>query len=190
VKLGIFGGTFDPVHLGHVQAAANARACLGLESVLFVPAGQPPHRSAPLGSALERYAMVCLATAKQAHFVASPLELERPGPSYMVDTLEQVRTLWPGHELVLLVGADMIGDVHTWRRAARLIELCQLAVLPRPGETVPAPMLPGARIAHVQGPALNISATVVRARARAGQSLRGFVSDEVAEHIDKRRLYR
>lgn len=190
MKLGVFGGTFDPIHLGHLRAAQNACSDLGLERVLFVPVGQPPHRAAPLGSALERYAMVALALSGQAHLVPSPLELERPGPSYTVDTLEQLRVLHPEDELVLLVGADMFADLHTWRRAERLFELCQLACIPRPGEPAPVLPLPRARVAVIRGPALDISATAIRTRAGAGQTLRGLVPDGVAEYIEKRRLYR
>ncbi len=190
MRLGVFGGTFDPIHFGHLRAAESARECLELESVLFVPAGQPPHRSTPRASAFDRHAMTCLATAGHARFAVSPLELERPGPSYTVDTLESLHALHPSHELVLLVGADMFSAVGTWQRAARLFELCQLAFMPRPGESGVAPEQPGARVAVVQGPGLAISASDVRARVGAGHSVRYLVPDPVADYLDKRRLYR
>jgi nicotinate-nucleotide adenylyltransferase len=188
-RLGVFGGTFDPVHLGHLRAAENAREALALTEVVFVPAGQPPHRPAPGGSAFDRYAMVALATASHPGFVASDVEVARAGASYTVETLAALRAGRPEAELVLIVGSDTYPELGTWREAARLRSLCTLAVVRRPGpeEDVSRPE-PG--VAHVPGPGLPISASQVRQRVHAGESVRYLVPDGVADYIAKRGLYR
>lgn len=188
IRLGLFGGTFDPLHLGHLRAAENAREALGLGEIVFVPAGRPPHGLSPGGSAFDRYAMVALATASHPAFVASDLELGREGPSYTVDTLEQVRSQRPEAELVLIVGSDTYPEMKTWKDAGRVRSLCTLAVVSRPGEEDEAPAGPG--VAWVPGAGLPISASQVRQRLREGRSVRYLVPDGVADYIAKRRLYR
>jgi nicotinate-nucleotide adenylyltransferase len=188
IRVGVFGGTFDPLHLGHLRAAENARETLGLAEVVFVPAGCPPHRPRPGGSPFDRYAMVALATASHPGFVASEVEVAREGPSYTVDTLEALRSARPGAELVLLVGSDTYPEMATWKDAARLRTLCALAVVRRPGEDAVPPADGG--VAFVEGAGLPISASEVRERLRQGRSVRYLVPDAVADYIDKRRLYR
>jgi nicotinate-nucleotide adenylyltransferase len=188
-RVGVFGGTFDPVHLGHLRAAENAREALGLAEVIFVPSGCPPHRAQPGGSPFDRYAMVALATAAHPGFVASDLEVGREGPSYTVDTLEALQALRPEAELVLIVGSDTYPEMATWREAERVRSLCTVAVVPRPGEDAgPPPADP--RVARVDGAGLPISASQVRERLRQGLSVRYLVPEGVAEYIAKRRLYR
>jgi nicotinate-nucleotide adenylyltransferase len=191
MSLGLLGGTFDPIHLGHLRAAEPAREGLGLERVLFMPAARPPHRPDPGTPALDRFAMTCLAVAGHPGFEVSDLELRRDGPSYTVDTLEELRTRHPGEELVLIVGADTFPEVRTWRAAARLFEICTLAVVERPGEPSRGDdAAPGARVRRAAGPALDVSGTQVRELAARGLSLRYLVPDGVADYIVKRRLYR
>jgi nicotinate-nucleotide adenylyltransferase len=187
-RVGVFGGTFDPVHLGHLRAAENAREALELAEILFVPAGRPPHRPTPGGSAFDRYAMVALATASHPGFVASDVELQRDGPSYTVETLEALKARRPQDELVLIVGSDTYPEMATWKDAGRVRALCTLAVVSRPGEEAPAPAESG--VAYVPGSGLPISASQIRERLRQARSVRYLVPDGVADYITKRRLYR
>lgn len=191
-RLGVFGGTFDPVHLGHLRAAEVAREALGLGRVLFVPTGRPPHRAGAEASVLDRYAMVALATAAHAGFVLSDLELERDGPSYTVETLAHLRERRPGSELFLIVGSDAFADMGGWRKPARIVELCTVAVIDRPGlpAAALAPTLAGGRVVRVDRPALPFSSSDVRRLLKEGRSVRYVVPEPVADYIDKRELYR
>ncbi len=186
------GGTFDPIHLGHLRAAENARASLGLDQVAFVPARIPPHRDRPLSAALDRFAMVALATAGHPHFVPSDLELQREGPSYTVDTLAALRASRPDDTFVLIVGSDTFPEMRAWRESERLFALCAVAVVLRPGEggVETAPPLPEVRgVERVEGSGLAISSTAIRERVRRGLSVRYLVPDAVADYIAKRGLY-
>jgi len=182
------GGTFDPIHLGHLRAAENAREGLGLDEVRFVPAQVPPHRAAPASSARDRYAMVALATALNPHFVADDLELRREGPSYTVDTLARLRDERPADAVVLIVGSDTFPELPTWKDHDRLLEMCTIAVVTRPedgraeGDPPPAGRVPG--------PGLAVSATDIRRRVKEGLSIRYLVPETVADYIAKRGLYR
>ena len=154
------GGTFDPIHIGHLRAAELAREALSLEQVLFVPAGVPPHREPPRASALDRFAMVGLATAEHKHFVPSDVELRREGPSYTVDTLCELRDGRPGDELVLIVGSDTFPEMQAWRDAERVFALCQVAVVSRPGSASEAPADP--RASTLPGQGLEIASSAIR----------------------------
>jgi nicotinate-nucleotide adenylyltransferase len=191
VRLGIFGGTFDPIHLGHLRAAETAREGLSLDLVAFVPAAVPPHRSGELACANDRFAMACLACAHHPSFVAWDTELQRPGPSYTVETVETIRAERPGDELFLVVGADTWPEMMTWREPERLFGLVTVAVVDRPEVAARTDRLRTGkgRVCRVEGPALPISATAVRERVRRGQSVRFLVPDAVADYIAKRRLY-
>ena len=185
------GGTFDPIHLGHLRAAESAREALRLDRVVFVPAALPPHRSGPVASALDRFAMTALATAAHGPFETSDLELRREGPSYTVDTVSAFLAERPA-SLCLIVGSDTFEEMTGWRDAARIFASCHVAVVPRPGDESlpPAPPFPDAAgVSLVSGPTLPISATTVRARVREGRSVRYLVPDAVADYIVKRRLY-
>jgi nicotinate-nucleotide adenylyltransferase len=190
MKLGILGGSFDPIHLGHLRAAENARDALGLDRVLFVPAGQPPHKTgATLAPAGDRFAMVALATAGHPAFVPSDRELVRPGASYTVDTLEELRRERPSDDLVLLVGSDTLAEMSSWREPERIFALCAVAVFERPGSPRGEPPR-GARVLEVKGQGLLLSASSVRALLREGKSVRYLVPEPVADFIAKRGLYR
>ena len=194
MKLGIFGGTFDPIHLGHLRAAENAREALGLDRVDFITSRHPPHREAAASSPLDRFAMVVLATAGNTAFVASEIELRREGPSYTVETVAELRREHPADDFVLIIGSDAFRDLQSWKEAERLLGLCTVAVVDRP-ETAPAaastPLVDeGARIARVEGPGLDVSATVIRERVGQGRSIRYLVPDAVADYVEKRGLYR
>ena len=189
MKLGILGGMFDPLHFGHLRAAENAREALGLDRVAFVPAAVPPHRDAPRASALDRYAMVALGTAGHPAFVPWDGELRREGPSYTVDTAEALRDENPGAVLTLIVGATTWPCCPQWKDPERLLALCTVAVVGRPGEAAP-PAADPSRFVHVEGSHLPIASSALRERVREGRSVRYLVPDAVADYIEKRGLYR
>ena len=201
-RLGILGGTFDPIHHGHLAIAEATREEVDLERVLFVPAGQPPHRPYPPGaSADDRAAMIGLALANAPAFSLSRLELDREGPSYTVDTLTTLAAAEreAGHEpdLWFILSAEAFAEFPTWHEAERVLALCRLVVLPREGHAPPdlralvarLPSLAG-RVALLDGPRIRLSASEVRARAAAGLSVRYLVPDAVAAYIADHRLYR
>ncbi len=200
--LGVFGGTFDPIHIAHLAVAELARDATGLAEVLFVPAGEPPHkRDQRISPIADRMAMVRLAVAGNPAFTASDLELRRAGPSYTVDTLEALRServaAGQGPDLALIVSAEAFADLATWREPERILELATLVVAPRDGyeEATPDALrqrFPGssARIVVLEGPRLRLSASELRTRAAAGRSLRYLVPDAVAAYIGDHALYR
>jgi nicotinate-nucleotide adenylyltransferase len=198
-RWGVLGGTFDPIHHGHLAIAEAAREELGLERVLFVPAGQPPHRHKPPGASAEhRAAMVGLAIAGAPAFGLSRLELDREGPSYTADTLAALTATAPGAlDLWFILSAEAFAEFPTWHEAERVLAHCRLVVPPREGH--PAPDLPGlvarlpalaGRVTLLDGPRIRLSASEVRTRARAGLSVRYLVPDAVAAYIADHRLYR
>jgi nicotinate-nucleotide adenylyltransferase len=185
--IGLFGGSFDPVHHGHLIVAAVAREQLGLEVLRFVPAReQPLKRGKHQSSAEHRLAMLSLAIAGTSGFAAETAELNRPGPSYTVDTLRELHQRHPDSELVLLLGADAAAELPAWHEADQIEKLARVVVFGRPGSN--ASSLAG--VSHrIDVPAINISATEVRARVRRGLSVRYWVPDPVAEYISAHRLY-
>ncbi len=192
MRVGVLGGTFDPIHLGHLRAAETAREKLGLDLVAFVPSGEPPHRTNPLAPALDRFTMACLASAGHPHFEVWDTELRREGPCYTVDTLAALQAERPGDELVLVVGSDTWPEMIGWREPERLFALAEIAVVVRPGQPPPSAVtpFPGARgVACVEGPSLPISATSIREHVRRGESVRYLVPGPVAEFIARRGLY-
>jgi nicotinate-nucleotide adenylyltransferase len=182
------GGTFDPIHVGHLRAAETAREALALEQVLFVPAALPPHREAPRATALDRFAMVGLAVAEHPRFVASDLELRRDGPSFTVDTLASLKGARPDSELVLIVGSDTYPEMRGWRDAERVFTLSQVAVVTRPGAVLTE--VAEARVLRVPGSGVDISSSTIRRLVKEGRSVRYLVPPSVADYIDKRGLYR
>jgi nicotinate-nucleotide adenylyltransferase len=192
VRIGLYGGTFDPIHLGHLRAAETAREGMELDLVAFLPAAVPPHRSAPPGAAADRLAMARLATASHPRFEAWDAELRRPGPSYTVETVAALLSERPSDSFVLVVGADTWPEMATWREPQRLLSLVEVAVVDRPGYAGPEPAVPFAGalgVKRVEGATLPISATAVRDLARRGRSVRYLVPDAVADYIVARRLY-
>jgi nicotinate-nucleotide adenylyltransferase len=182
------GGTFDPVHHGHLRAAENAREALGLDRVAFMPARVPPHRATPAAPPLHRFAMVALAVSGHPAFLASPLELSREGPSYTVDTVAALRE---GGEVVLIVGSDNLPLLPEWKDAQRLLELCTVAVVGRPGQPAAVPPgLPAERFHAVAESEVPVSSSDLRARVRSGRSIRYLTPQSVAQYIDDQGLYR
>jgi nicotinate-nucleotide adenylyltransferase len=192
VRIGLYGGTFDPIHVGHLRAAETAREALGLDLVAFLPSAVPPHRSAPPRAAADRLAMARLATSSHPQFEAWDAEMRRPGPSYTVETVAALLAERPSDSFVLVVGADTWPEMTTWREPQRLLSLVEVAVVDRPGYSGPDPTVPfaGARgVRRVAGPSLPISATTIRELARLGRSVRYLVPEAVADYIVERRLY-
>lgn len=198
--LGILGGTFDPVHRGHLALALEARRALELERVLFVPNAVPPHRGSPVSAPEHRAAMVALAIADEPGLVLSRIELERPGPSYAVDTVAQLaeQSLAEGRpEPWFILSVDAFWDLPSWREPARILELARVAVFPRPGTVPPEPgwvrqRFPDSegRIAFLDGPHIDVAATTIRERVRRGDPITGLVPDAVAAYIEAHGLYR
>ena len=199
---GILGGTFDPVHFGHLAIAEEAREQLGLERVLFIPAPDAPLRPGPAAaSARHRTRMVDLAVAGNPFFAVDRLELGRPGPSFTVDTLEQLaaREREAGREpdLWFILSAEQLRKLPQWRSPDRLLELCRIAVVPRSGTDMPGPawvesQFPGRgdRVVPLEGPLLPVSGTAIRERLRLGRSVRYLVPDAVIAYIEDHGLYR
>lgn len=187
--IGILGGTFDPPHIGHLLAAEFAREQLGLRQVRFLPAGHPYRKEGRrVTPAYHRAAMTELALAGHPGFVLDRRELEREGPTYTVDTVEEL--LRDGYrDLVLLFGTDAVEDMPNWKEPLRLFELARVAVLPKGCAPVPEAFR-GRPLIPVAMPRLEISSTLIRARAAAGLSIRHLVPDAVAEYIEAHRLYR
>jgi nicotinate-nucleotide adenylyltransferase len=194
--VGVFGGTFDPIHHGHLAVAEAARDALALEQVLFVPAGQPPHKpEAPEASAAARLAMVRLAIAGNPAFAVSTVELDRDGPSYTLDTLRAL-TEEPGDGLALILSAEAAAGLPGWHEPQAVLDLAALVVVPRDGyPDLDTGFLAGHGLAAahgvvmLDGPRLRISASEIRARAAAGRSVRYLVPDAVAAFIGDHGLY-
>lgn len=185
--IGIFGGSFDPVHHGHLIVGQVAAERMKLDSLRFLPAREQPFKAGRHRTGAEhRAAMLLHAVAGARSLTVDRSELNRPGPSYTVDTLRELRRQEPAAEFVLLIGADAAAELPAWKEAERLPELARIAVFGRPGS--PVPSLPWITTV-VEVPAIGISATEVRRRAREGLSLRYWVPDAVAEYIASHRLY-
>jgi len=186
--IGLFGGSFDPIHHGHLIVAQAVVEALELTELRFVPArSQPFKQHTGHGASPEQRAeMVRLAIVGAPRFAVETLELDRPGPSYTVDTLRTLRQREPGREWVLLVGADAAWELDLWRQADQIPRLARVAAFARPGAEVPAS---AAVWKTLPVPAVDISATEIRRRVRAGRSVRYWVPDAVAEYIAAHRLY-
>ena len=196
MKVGLFGGTFDPPHRGHLEPAQRAAEALGLDAVVFVPAGSPPHKQGEPG------------------FFVSDLEAARQGPTYTIDSVPLLRRAWPAEQTFFILGSDSFVQITTWHRWAELLTLIHLVVLHRdtswgaamleavpswvaqrvvwakPGRTLAVPETGPRRIVMVEHPPIAAAATDLRARIRAGECVAGLVPDAVLDHIAKYRLYR
>lgn len=198
--IGILGGTFDPVHDGHLALAHEALEELDLDHVLFVPNADPPHkRGQAVTPAHHRAAMVALAIETEPTFLLSRIELDRPGPSYAVDTVEQLARVSGAEgrpEPWFILSAEVLEGLHTWREPERLLQLCRVAVAPRPGAEPlgrdwVAQHFPGyeERFAFLPGPELDIASTAIRERVARGEAIEGQVPTAVAGYIEEHGLY-
>jgi nicotinate-nucleotide adenylyltransferase len=187
-RLGIYGGTFDPVHLGHLVLARDALEQLKLEAVLFVPARRSPFKvRSPGATDAQRLAMLRLALKGRDRFWLSRCELDRPAPSYALDTAEEIHEAFPGAELLWLIGADQLPDLHRWHRARALRRLVTFALLPRGGD---APRrLPAGVLGLPRPRRVDISATEIRHRVKSHLPIDHLVPAPVAAYIARHRLY-
>jgi nicotinate-nucleotide adenylyltransferase len=192
-RVGVMGGTFDPVHHGHLVAASEVQAWFDLDEVVFVPAGDPWQKSDRAVTPGEhRYLMTVIATASNPRFSVSRVDIDRAGPTYTVDTLRDLKTARPEDELYFITGADALADIFTWRSADDLFELAQFVGCTRPGHEMDPQTLaaiPAERVTMVEIPALAISSTDCRARARRGEPVWYLVPDGVVQYIAKHHLY-
>ncbi len=197
MKLGVFGGTFDPVHNGHLAIAEEVRTQVALDEVWFVPTGKPWMKAGRLITPWEqRLQMVELAIAGKPHFKVTNLEAFRPGPSYTIDTITELRARFKDAGLFFIMGWDSLQSLPLWKEAARLITLCRLVAVPRPGITPPdlkelEKALPGIKKAVIMldKPNLDISATQIRAKVARGESITSLVPLKVADFIKQHELY-
>lgn len=213
MKVGIFGGTFNPIHCGHLRSAEDVREAFSLDRVYFVPAAQPPHKSAAdLISAEHRFKMVELAVADNPFFLASSIELERAGISYSVDTLRYFLTALHPASLAFIIGIDAFRELSSWKEYERIPALCDIIVTTRPGEVIPAAdqFLPVAlkksfwydpqtnmyrhfsghflALHHITG--LSLASSIIRSIIRQGRSVRYLVPATVEAYLLRERLYR
>lgn len=196
MRLCVFGGTFDPIHHAHLFVAEDARAQFALDRVVFVPNGEPPHKSRGVqASAEDRFRMVQLAIEGNPAFAASRVEIDRVGPSYTVDTIRELRQEYPNAELFFLTGVDAVAEVQTWFQYEELLRLCRFIAATRPGYTLamlrgrlPAAVLK--RIEPLPSPYLAIASTDIRHRVRRGTPIRYLTPDSVADYIAAHGLYR
>ncbi len=201
MRVGIFGGTFDPVHTGHLLLAEQGREQGRLDEVWFVPAARPPHKDEPALTRFEqRVEMLALALAGNSAFRIDELEKERSGPSYTADTLAELRRRHPGHEFFLLIGSDTLADLPHWYEPVRVLEQAGLLVMTRPGNValtaeqlrtqLNLPDSVPLRLQGIEMPQIDISSRDLRRRAAMGRSLRYFLPRAVECYIHDKRLYR
>jgi len=195
VKLGILGGTFDPIHVGHLAAASAAIDCAQLDRVFFMPSARPPHRPAAVASAEDRLAMCRLAVAGEPRFEVSDLEVRRGGPSYTSDTLMELRRVRPDDELHLILGWDAAKLFPSWHEPRTVVALAVIVVVARPGTSAPAPAdlrsagFDPARVISCLRATPDVSASDLRRELAAGGSIAGQVPASVAGYIAERHLY-
>ncbi|MEU6731592.1 nicotinate-nucleotide adenylyltransferase [Streptomyces physcomitrii] len=190
-RLGVMGGTFDPIHHGHLVAASEVAARFHLDEVVFVPTGQPWQKSQrDVTPAEDRYLMTVIATAENPQFSVSRIDIDRGGATYTTDTLRELHALDPDADLFFITGADALGQILTWKNSGELFSLAHFIGVTRPGHVLADPGFPDGGVSLVEVPALAISSTDCRARVAAGDPVWYLVPDGVVRYIDKRALYR
>lgn len=190
-RLGVMGGTFDPIHHGHLVAASEVAHRYELDEVVFVPTGQPWQKGdRSVSSAEDRYLMTVIATASNPQFSVSRIDIDRPGPTYTSDTLREIREeRGPGVELFFITGADALTQILSWHEAEGVFDLAHFVGCTRPGHHLTAGGLPDDAVSLVEVPALAISSTECRERVAAREPIWYLVPDGIVQYINKRRLY-
>lgn len=190
-RLGVMGGTFDPIHHGHLVAGSEVASLFELDEVVFVPTGTPWQKAeSEVTPAEDRYLMTVIATASNPRFTVSRTDLDRSGPTYTIDTLRDQRAQrGPDVELYFITGADALSNILTWRDVDELFELAHFVGCTRPGHRLADPGLPDGRVSLVEVPALAISSTDCRDRVRRGEPIWYLVPDGIVQYINKRGLY-
>jgi nicotinate-nucleotide adenylyltransferase len=197
VRIGLLGGTFDPPHIGHLIMGESAADALDLAQILYIPAADPPHKQDRDKTPVEhRLAMLSLAVADNPRFAISRIDIERPGPHYTVDTVRILQAQHPEEDFFFVMGSDSLRDLVKWHQPEKLMELCPLVVVPRPGVDASPEMhedrLPGlaARVIMVESPMVDIASTDIVARSRAGYSIRYTIPESVFRYVEKQGLYK
>jgi nicotinate-nucleotide adenylyltransferase len=189
-RLGVMGGTFDPVHHGHLVAASEVQARFDLDEVIFVPTGEPWQKtSRQVSRAEDRYLMTVIATASNPRFSVSRVDIDREGPTYTVDTLGDLKAEHPDADLFFITGADALEQIVSWRRASDVFDLAHFIGVTRPGYELNGQHLPKGAVSLVEVPAMAISSTACRARTAGGLPVWYLVPDGVVQYISKRSLY-
>jgi nicotinate-nucleotide adenylyltransferase len=190
-RIGVMGGTFDPIHHGHLVAASEAALRFELDEVVFVPTGQPWQKSKfDVTAAEDRYLMTVVATASNPRFTVSRVDVDRDAPTYTVDTLHDLAAIFPDDELFFITGADALEQILSWHRASEMFEVAHFVGVTRPGFTLDAKHLPQGAVSLIEVPAMAISSTDCRARVAKGEPVWYLVPDGVVQYITKRGLYR
>lgn len=188
IRLGVMGGTFDPIHFGHLVAANEAASAFNLEKVLFVPTGDPWQKQV-VSSTGHRFEMTKRAIAKNKLFEISDLDTKRPGPTYTVDTLRDVHEQYPDAELFFITGADSISQIDTWKDSDQIWALAHFVGVTRPGHSLVMPKSPFGNVSLLEIPALAISSTDIRARVKAEKPIEYLLPKKVIKYIRKHHLY-
>ncbi|WP_159500024.1 nicotinate-nucleotide adenylyltransferase [Microbacterium sp. 18062] len=188
-RIGVMGGTFDPIHHGHLVAASEVAASFDLDEVIFVPTGQPWQKSA-VSPSEDRYLMAVIATASNPDFSVSRVDMDRSGPTYTIDTLRDLKAQRPDADLFFITGADAVAQILSWRDHDELWDLAHFVAVSRPGHPLTAAGLPDDDVSLLEIPALAISSTDCRNRVRNGQPVWYLVPDGVVQYIAKHHLYR
>jgi len=197
MNIGILGGTFDPIHVGHLVVAEEARVKLGLSEVLFLPAGQPWLKvDRTVTPAIHRVDMVRLAIAGNPYFKLCTLEVERDGPSYSIDTITALRSQLGAQSFFFILGSDSLAEFHLWKEPAKLVQMCRLVVVPRLGLSLTdlnslETRIPGLvhNVTQLDAPIMGVSSSEIRQRVAQGLSIRYLVPDKVGEYIVEQKLY-
>lgn len=188
-RLGVMGGTFDPIHNGHLVAASEVASALDLDEVVFVPTGQPSQKTV-VTKAEHRYLMSVIATAANPRFSVSRVDIDRPGVTYTVDTLTDLKAQYPDHDLYFISGADAIAQILAWKEISQVWSLAKFVAVTRPGHRMELPEAPDGSITVLEVPALSISSTDCRQRVAGGKPIWYLVPDGVVQYIGKHGLYR
>ncbi|MFC4242882.1 nicotinate-nucleotide adenylyltransferase [Gryllotalpicola reticulitermitis] len=188
-RVGVMGGTFDPIHHGHLVAASEVAQSFGLDEVVFVPTGQPWQKGV-VTPPEHRYLMTVIATASNPRFTVSRVDIDRPGPTYTIDTLRDLKEQHPDDDLYFISGADAIAQILTWRDADQLWKLAHFVAVSRPGHELSVTGLPKGDVSLLEVPALAISSTDCRSRVSRGFPVWYLVPDGVVQYISKHHLYR
>ncbi|MCD2169981.1 MULTISPECIES: nicotinate-nucleotide adenylyltransferase [Microbacterium] len=188
-RIGVMGGTFDPIHHGHLVAASEVAQSFDLDEVVFVPTGRPWQKD-DVTESEHRYLMTVIATASNPQFTVSRVDIDRAGPTYTIDTLRDLQDQRPGAELFFITGADAVAQILSWRNHQELWDLAHFVAVSRPGHVLTTEGLPSQNVSQLEIPALSISSTDCRARVRRGHPVWYLVPDGVVQYIAKHHLYR
>lgn len=189
LRIGVMGGTFDPIHHGHLVAASEAADAFDLDEVIFVPTGNPGNKKV-ISSSENRYLMTVIATAANPRFKVSRVDIDRPGVTYTIDTLTELSRQYPDADLFFISGADAIAQILAWKEVDSIWPLAHFVAVTRPGHILELPDVKEAKISQLEVPALAISSTAIRERAEAGKPIWYLVPDGVVQYIAKHKLYR